>query len=461
MVLRNTEEKQDFNIKFENRWIHVNEELLRWHPGASAMLAFKNLDATTVFHSFHANSKFAYKKLGELLASQPNKSENDLVFASSTLSDEKSVLADENVNMGSFELAEHRSEKVMKNFDVFRKRVKDLGLLDANHSFFFRKIFELLALIALALSLQYHELFCSSALIMGLAWQQSGWLIHEYTHHQHFKTRFFNDLMSYMVGNLIQGFSSGGWKEQHNRHHAFPNIDGRDGDLDLLPLWVTVGSQLKLIDQHSIYLHLIQFQHIYWLIALPFLRLSWLIQSILFVASMQNHFYEIHRKRALVEQITLFMHWSLVLVQYYFLPDFKTRFNYFLISQLFGGFLIAHVVTYNHYSCPKFPFHHRIIENYVCLQLYTTRNMAPGHLIDWLWGGLNYQIEHHLFPTMPRHNLKKVMPLVKEFCNENELPYMVDDYCTGLRLTLAQLHDIAKLASMRVLKRMSLGVGKN
>ena len=52
------------------------------------MLAFKNLDATTVFHSFHANSKFAYKKLGELLASQPNKSENDLVFASSTLSDE-------------------------------------------------------------------------------------------------------------------------------------------------------------------------------------------------------------------------------------------------------------------------------------------------------------------------------------------------------------------------------------
>lgn len=49
------------------------------------------------------------------------------------------------------------------------------------------------------------------------------------------------------------------------------------------------------------------------------------------------------------------------------------------------------------------------MENYACLQLYTTRNMRSGIFIDWLWGGLNYQIEHHLFPTAPRNNLKKVI----------------------------------------------------
>lgn len=52
----------------------------------------------------------------------------------------------------------------------------------------------------------------------------------------------------------------------------------------------------------------------------------------------------------------------------------------------------------------------QILSSYVCLQLYTTRNMRPGIFIDWLWGGLNYQIEHHLFPSMPRHNLKTVHP---------------------------------------------------
>lgn len=56
-----------------------------------------------------------------------------------------------------------------------------------------------------------------------------------------------------------------------------------------------------------------------------------------------------------------------------------------------------------------------IIENYPCLQLYTTRNMRSGIFIDWLWGGLNYQIEHHLFPTMPRNNLSKVNVVWWEF----------------------------------------------
>lgn len=51
---------------------------------------------------------------------------------------------------------------------------------------------------------------------------------------------------SYVVGNLLQGFSSGGWKEQHNIHHAATNIVGRDGDLDLLPLWATVVQDLKV-----------------------------------------------------------------------------------------------------------------------------------------------------------------------------------------------------------------------
>ncbi|KIH47021.1 hypothetical protein ANCDUO_22922 [Ancylostoma duodenale] len=97
------------------------------------------------------------------------------------------------------------------------------------------------------------------------------------------------------------------------------------------------------------------------------------------------------------------------------------------------------------------------MSNYACLQLYTTRNMRPGILIDWLWGGLNYQlpelepirfqIEHHLFPTMPRHNLSKVMPIVKQFCADNGLPYMVDDYLTGWKEEIQQFANVARIAS--------------
>ncbi|VDN86102.1 unnamed protein product [Brugia pahangi] len=136
----------------------------------------------------------------------------------------------------------------------------------------------------------------------------------------------------------------------------------------------------------------------------------------------------------------------MVFTQLYYLPTFQIRLIYFFISQLFAGFLLAHVVTYNHYSTPKFRNDDQILKSYVCLQLYTTRNMRPGILIDWLWGGLNYQIEHHLFPSMPRHNLKMVMPLVKEFCMENNLPYMVNGYFEGWLMEIQQMAAVAKLA---------------
>lgn len=63
---------------------------------------------------------------------------------------------------------------------------------------------------------------------------------------ENFKSHYWNDIVSYIVGNLLQGFSSGGWKEQHNMHHAATNVVGRDGDIDLMPFWAVVPSDLQV-----------------------------------------------------------------------------------------------------------------------------------------------------------------------------------------------------------------------
>ncbi|KAI1713953.1 fatty acid desaturase domain-containing protein [Ditylenchus destructor] len=424
MVLREHSD-EDFYIRIDGKWILVDRQLLSSHPGGSAMTTYKNLDATTVFHTFHANSKPAYKMLKEVVDEQKDK---NIVTSNLSKLEEENNADFEDVNMGTYNLTKEEMERMCKNFDQLRFRVRQMGLLNGQTTFFFRKFIEAVTLICISLWLQHCEYYVVSALVMGLAWQQLGWMIHEYCHHQHFKEHFWNDIMSYVVGNMMQGFSSGGWKEQHNVHHAATNVVGRDGDLDLMPLWATVASDLSQLIDKSVMVYLIPYQHLYWTLLLPFLRLSWLAQSILFVSQMHNNFYEIYRRRARIEQITLTIHWSLVALQYYFLPTFQIRVMYFLVSQLFGGFLIAHVVTYNHYSTDKFP---RIF-------------------IDWLWGGLNYQIEHHLFPTMPRNNLKKVMPLVQEFCRENNLPYMVDDYFTGWKYEIEQFRRVAKIAAEKL-----------
>ncbi|CAB3409513.1 unnamed protein product [Caenorhabditis bovis] len=441
MVLRDLEKDEPFYLKIDGKWVYVDEEVLKAHPGGSAITTYKNMDATTVFHTFHTGSKTAYKWLNELKTKCPTQ-EPCIVIPK--IQDD-SMLGYDDVNMGKFDLSQEKSEEIKKSFEKLRIRVRELGLMNGSPVFYLRKVIEAILTIGLAMYLQYHGFYLVAAILMGVAWQQLGWLVHEFAHHQLFKNRYYNDLASYFVGNFLQGFSSGGWKEQHNVHHAATNVVGKDGDLDLMPYYATVARDLKLAD--SWLLSVIQYQHIYWTFLLPLLRLSWLVQSILFVRAMPTHFYKYYRDTAKYETVGLALHWTYVAVQLYFLPDTPTRIMFFLVSQMVGGFLLAHVVTFNHYSVEKYTLSSNIMSNYACLQLMTTRNMRPGLFIDWLWGGLNYQIEHHLFPTMPRHNLNTVMPLVKEFARQNGLPYMVDDYFTGYKLGLAQFYNIAQIAT--------------
>lgn len=96
----------------------------------------------------------------------------------------------DDINMGHYDLDEKEVKKICKEFDRLRFKVRELGLLKSNNLFFMRKFFEAVALIAFAYFLQYHRYYIGSALFMGLAMQQLGWMIHEYCHHQHFKVIF-------------------------------------------------------------------------------------------------------------------------------------------------------------------------------------------------------------------------------------------------------------------------------
>ena len=77
-------------------------------------------------------------------------------------------------------------------------------------------------------------------------------------------------------------------------------------------------------------------------------------------------------------------------------------------------------------------------------QVLTSRNVRGGWLVDYALGGLNYQIEHHLFPSMPRPNLPRAQPLVREFCIQHDLPYcetgLIDSYAQALR----HLHTVGR-----------------
>lgn len=340
----------------------------------------------------------------------------------------------------------------MESFERLRQKVTSDGLMEARELYFLGKCFSTVGLMFFAFYLQYLGWYITSAFVLALSWQQYGWLTHEFCHHQPTKNRTLNNFLGVVFGNLAQGFSADWWKDKHNTHHAATNMIDHDGDIDLAPLFAFVPLDLTKkykAPVEKFILKFIPYQHLYFTLSLPLLRVSWTSQSVFWVFAESSSEYLVYKRNALFEQSMLLAHWTWVLLQLYLLPSMWLRIAYFSISQFLSGFLIGHVVTFNHNSVDKYPANSRLLNNFACLQILTTRNMTPSPIIDWVWGGLNYQIEHHLFPTMPRCNLNKCMKLVKEFCKENNLPYMVNDYWDGYSLNLKQLENIAKMAEVK------------
>lgn len=116
--------------------------------------------------------------------------------------------------------------KIVESFEQLRQHVHREGLMDARPWFYVRKVVEVLALMSLSVTFQCFGWYLCSALALAVCWQQSGWLTHEFCHHQPLKRRAWNDAVALLFGNVVQGFSRDWWKDKHNTHHAATNIIG-------------------------------------------------------------------------------------------------------------------------------------------------------------------------------------------------------------------------------------------
>jgi len=106
-------------------------------------------------------------------------------------------------------------------------------------------------------------------------------------------------------------------------------------------------------------------------------------------------------------------------------------------------FVFQALFFFNHYACDLITEQATKNHNFVELQLATTRNLTSSIITDWFCGGINLQIEHHLFPTLPRHNLSTVSTYVKQFCAKYGLIYQCKDLIPGYTNVLTQLANVA------------------
>jgi fatty acid desaturase len=266
------------------------------------------------------------------------------------------------------------------------------------------------------------------AAFLSVTFAQVALVAHDLAHRQVFRTKRPGEIAGRIAGNLTIGMSYGWWMDKHTRHHNNPNHD--DLDPDVAPevlIWATESAWgrrgLKgFVTRHQAGLFF------------PLLTLLGLDLKVSSVKALVRG----DMKRRNLEAGLMVIHFALYFTALLLVLSPLQALAFFVVHQALFGVYLGMTFAPNHKGMP----HPTGDEDYLRKQVLTSRNVNGGWLTDAALGGLNYQIEHHLFPAMPTPNLRKVQPIVKAYCAEVGVAYESTTLIESYRQALRHLHEV-------------------
>jgi len=313
-------------------------------------------------------------------------------------------------------------------------RVRDAGLLDRRPFYYAAKI----ALTVAALVAGWVALFA-----VGDSWVAlviAGWLAmtftqvvfvgHDAGHQQIFRSRRANRLAGLLVGNLLTGLSFGWWVPKHNAHHAHPNQVDRDPDIGagVIAFTPEVAERRRGAGR--------------WLAR----RQAWLFFPLLLLEAVALHVTSVQKligrrdRSAAVEAALLVAHTAFYLAVVFWVLSPVRAVAFVALQQAVFGLYLGCTFAPNHKGMPILGAEDTL--SFARRQVITARNVTGGPFTTFMLGGLNYQIEHHLFPMMPRPNLARAQAMVRAFCAGQDLRYQEDSLLGSYRQSLRHLRAV-------------------
>ena len=306
-------------------------------------------------------------------------------------------------------------EPARSEYAELARMVRAQGLLERRRAYYVVKIGVVVgALVVLAaLAVVVGDRWWNLAVAVGLAvvLAQLGFLGHDAGHRQICAHRRGNDLIGFVVADLLMGMSFTWWLAKHNRHHAYTNWLDKDPDLSPGAL---VYSSSQATARGPVGRRFARSQALF---VAPLLFLEGLnleAASAVAVARRRD-------RGAVVEAVLLVAHAAVFFGGPFLVLSPVRALAFIAVSQgLFGFYLGATFLT-NHVGMPTVARGDGL--GFLRRQVLTSRNLSPGAVVGFLFGGLDAQIEHHLFPSMPRANLRRARALVRPFCDEHRIHY--------------------------------------
>ncbi|MFK4222487.1 fatty acid desaturase family protein [Streptomyces sp. NPDC019890] len=266
------------------------------------------------------------------------------------------------------------------------------------------------------------------AVLLALVFGQVALLAHDVAHRQVFRLRKASERFGRIAGNAGIGMGYGWWQDKHTRHHANPNHETLDPDLipDLL-VWSQQQAHAakglpRLIGRCQAFLFF------------PLLTLEGFNLHVMGVKALASRSLK-HRAQ---EGTLLFAHFALFLTALFLVLPPGMAIAFLAVHQGLFGLYLGSIFAPNHKGMPILTGEDR--PDFLRRQVLTSRNVRGGRFTDIALGGLNHQIEHHLFPSMPTPQLRDARLIVRRYCEELGVPYLETGLIASYRQALTSLH---------------------
>jgi fatty acid desaturase len=326
--------------------------------------------------------------------------------------------------------------KAVSSFTALTRKIQDLGLMRRRYGYYWTKLIGAVLILAawvvgfILIGDSWWQL--GNAVVLAVLMTQTSFLGHDAAHRQIFKSGRWNDWVSLIIANLLVGISYGWWQNKHNRHHANPNKEGVDPDIALTAIAMTPAMATR--HRNRLMRWLVAHQGWYFFPILLLEGLSLHTDGIRRVLSRNK----IQRRWLELTFLTIRLGGLLTLV---FLVLPPQRGIAFLAVQ-FGvfGLYMGSSFAPNHIGMPLVS--PKLKLDFLRRQVLMSRNISGGPPVSVFMGGLNYQIEHHLFPSMARPHLRKAQPLVVAYCAEQGVPYTQTSLWQAYRTVVHYLNTV-------------------
>ncbi|CAG7565328.1 unnamed protein product [Fusarium equiseti] len=346
--------------------------------------------------------------------------------------------------------------RVASKYRELHQKVYDTGLYNCNYKAYGIEILRYTALgVGSAVCLRY-EWYALSAFLLGALWHQLSFTVHDAGHMGITHNYLVDSCIGALIADFMGGLSIGWWKRNHNVHHVITNAPEHDPDIEHMPLFAvshrllgslrsTYYERVMSYDAAAKVLLRIQAWTYYPLLALArfnLYRLSW--DFLLMGRGPRKGPGLAIWWLEIIGQV-FFWTWFGYGLVYNMLPDNWTRFYFVMISNITASPLHVQIVL-SHFAMSTVELGPQ--ESFPQRQLRTTMDIDCPEWLDFFHGGLQFQVIHHLFPRVPRHNLRATQKLVQDFCNEVNIPYALYGFANGNQQVIGRLAEVSRQAAI-------------